>query len=103
MPDDVATLCEDCKSIVIGPRKIIETKGFDATRREYSTSVGRYEVGEARFDQYPSFPALKASGDSGCELCVALRPSFLQEFEETPPKNQVLRPRLGRLEFVGRR
>ena len=86
MPDDVATLCEDCKSIVIDPSKIIETKGFNATGREYLNSAGRYEVGKVRFDQYPSFPALEASGDSGCELCISLRRRFLQDFEETPPK-----------------
>jgi hypothetical protein len=67
-------LCDDCSQITIDPRKI--TGDLDSINSQYQTGTGLL-----RFDQYPEFPLLKASGEAGCQLCISLRDEIMRYVE----------------------
>jgi hypothetical protein len=65
-------LCDDCSQIIIDPRQI--------TGKPISIIEG-YSTGRPRSDRYPEFPALKASGEAGCQLCTSIRDEILRYIE----------------------
>jgi hypothetical protein len=78
--------CEDCSKIIIDPKKLtkrprLQPAGFKGILRDND----QYAVG-TRSDFYPDFPALKKSGEAGCDLCISLRERIVRDFQERPPK-----------------
>jgi hypothetical protein len=64
-------LCDDCSQIIIDPRQLTYELGHK--NGGYLTGTGLL-----RFDQYPEFPVLKASGEAGCQLCISIRDEIMR-------------------------